>query len=151
MVLKIGQENEGGVDMLIYEPRADVLMHHLGTLRSVRGQSRTQAIRGWPGPSTDGLVSATGLAKPGHPRMAWVRDWPRTSRAPITTFRPLASHLSHRISPITPLQLNRSRPQICNPRNDQDAQKTQELEDPQATRTVQYKPTHARPTKEKLA
>ena len=31
--------------MLIYEPRADVLI--------VRGQSRTQAIRGWPGPPTD--------------------------------------------------------------------------------------------------
>ena len=43
---------------------------------SVRGHSRTQAIRGWPGPSTDGLVSATGLAMAGHsrnPRLAWLQ------------------------------------------------------------------------------
>ena len=32
----------------------------------VQGQPRTQAIRGWPGPSVDGLVSVDGLAKPGH-------------------------------------------------------------------------------------
>ena len=32
LILKIGQENKNGADMLIYEPRADVLMHHLGTL-----------------------------------------------------------------------------------------------------------------------
>ena len=34
----------------------------------LRGQSRTQAIRGWPGLSTDGL---------GYPRMAWaIHRWP---------------------------------------------------------------------------
>ena len=53
----------------------------------------------------------------------------RTSRAPIATF---CLHLLCRTSPIAPPQLNSSRPQICNPRNDQDApNKTQdELEDP---------------------
>ena len=35
LILKIGQENKNGADMLIYEPRADVLMHHLDTLRSL--------------------------------------------------------------------------------------------------------------------
>ena len=30
----------------------------------VRCQSRTHAIRGWPGPSADGLASVTGMAKP---------------------------------------------------------------------------------------
>ena len=35
LILKIGQENKNGADMLIYEPRADVLMHHLGTVRSL--------------------------------------------------------------------------------------------------------------------
>ena len=39
--------------------------------RDVRGHRRTQAIRGWPGPSVDGLVSVYGLAIAGHPRMAW--------------------------------------------------------------------------------
>ena len=34
--------------------------------RTVRGQSRTQAIRGWPGPSTDGLVSVTGPEQNEH-------------------------------------------------------------------------------------
>ena len=34
LILKIGQEIKNGADMLIYEPRADVLMHHLGTLFS---------------------------------------------------------------------------------------------------------------------
>ena len=33
LIMKTGQENKTGADMLIYEPRADVLMHHLGTLR----------------------------------------------------------------------------------------------------------------------
>ena len=35
LILRIGQENKNGADMLIYEPRADVLMHHPGTLRSL--------------------------------------------------------------------------------------------------------------------
>ena len=35
LILKIGQENKNGADMLVYEPRADVLMHHLGTLGSL--------------------------------------------------------------------------------------------------------------------
>ena len=35
-----------------------------GSILTVRGQSRTQAIRGWPGPSVDGLVSVDGLAFP---------------------------------------------------------------------------------------
>ena len=35
LTLKIGQENKNGPDMLIYEPRADVLMHHLCTSRSL--------------------------------------------------------------------------------------------------------------------
>ena len=39
--------------------------------QTVRGHRRTQAIRGWPGPSVDGLVSVYGLAIAGHPRMAW--------------------------------------------------------------------------------
>ena len=43
----------------------------LGLTGSVRGHRRTQAIRGWPGPSVDGLVSVYGLAIAGHPRMAW--------------------------------------------------------------------------------
>ena len=42
----------------------------------------------------------------------------RTSRAPVVTFCP---HLLCRTSPIAPLQLNSSRPQNCNPRNDQDS------------------------------
>ena len=35
LTLKIRQENKNGADMLIYEPRADVLMHHLCTSRSL--------------------------------------------------------------------------------------------------------------------
>ena len=35
LILKIGQENKNGADMLIYEPRADVLMHYLCILRSL--------------------------------------------------------------------------------------------------------------------
>ena len=39
------------------------LRQHWG---DVLGQSRTQVIRGWPGPPTDDLVSVTGLALAGH-------------------------------------------------------------------------------------
>ena len=41
-----------------------------------------QAIRGWPGfarPVADTRPSVDG---PGHPRMPWVRDWPRTYPTP---------------------------------------------------------------------
>ena len=37
------------------------------------GHSRmTWAIHGWPGLSTDGLVSVTSLAMAGHSRLAWL-------------------------------------------------------------------------------
>ena len=53
-----------------------------GRMQPVRCQSRTHAIRGWAGPSADGMASVTGMAKPCQSR---IRGWHRlfsASRGP---------------------------------------------------------------------